>query len=86
MGRYEVQVKDSFDKARNLSNGDMGGIIDTSPLQTNSCAKPSEWQHYVIEFRTPQKALLKTKKFQRALLCSRADWVQLHTGTFRSPL
>lgn len=53
MGRYEVQVKDSFGKVTNLEDGDMGGIVGTSPPRINPCAKPGEWQHFVIEFRAP---------------------------------
>ena len=53
MGRYEIQVKDSFGKGR-LKDSDMGGIIGTSVPRTNASAKPGEWQSYVIEFRAPR--------------------------------
>ncbi len=53
MGRYEIQVKDSFGKGR-LKDSDMGGIIGTSAPQINTCAKPGEWQSYSIEFRAPR--------------------------------
>ena len=58
MGRYEIQVKDSFGIGR-LKDSEMGGIIGTSAPQTNACAKPGEWQSYVIEFRAPR---FKNKK------------------------
>jgi hypothetical protein len=53
MGRYEIQVKDSFGKGR-LKNTDMGGIVGRSVPRTNACAKPGEWQSYRIEFRAPR--------------------------------
>jgi len=53
MGRYEIQVKDSFGKKK-LKDSEMGGIIGTVAPRTNASAKPGEWQSYVIEFKAPR--------------------------------
>jgi hypothetical protein len=53
MGEYEVQVFDSFGKAK-LGGGDMGALYGAAPPATNACKPPGEWQSYVIEFRAPR--------------------------------
>jgi len=52
MGEYEVQVFDSFGKAK-PGPGDMGAIYAASPPPVNASKKPGEWQRYVIEFKAP---------------------------------
>ncbi len=55
MGRYEVQVLDSFGKKK-PTKGDLGGIYNTQdPNADNYEAKaPGEWQTLDITFQTPR--------------------------------
>ena len=52
MGRYEMQVLDSFTDAPmdNLC----GGIYKKAVPTTNACAPPEEWQTYDITFSAPE--------------------------------
>ncbi len=52
MGEYEVQVLDSYGRAK-LGGGDMGAIYGAQPPKVNACKKPGEWQKYVIDFKAP---------------------------------
>ena len=53
MGEYEVQILDSFGKAK-VGPGDLGGIYSTAAPKTNAAKKPGEWQSFVIDFRAPR--------------------------------
>jgi sugar phosphate isomerase/epimerase len=53
MGEYEIQVLDSYGKAK-MGNGDMGAVYGAAPPPVNACKKPGEWQKYVIEFIAPK--------------------------------
>jgi len=53
MGRYEIQVLDSYGK-ETMGGGDMGAIYDAAPPPVNACKKPGEWQKYVIDFTAPR--------------------------------
>ncbi len=53
MGEYEVQVLDSYGRAK-LGGGDMGAIYGAQPPKVNACKKPGEWQKYVIDFQAPR--------------------------------
>jgi hypothetical protein len=55
MGRYEVQVLDSFGKKK-PSKSDLGGIYNTQdPIAENYEAKaPGEWQTFDIVFQAPR--------------------------------
>ena len=55
MGRYEVQVLDSFGKKK-PTKSDLGGIYNTQdPIADNYEAKaPGEWQTLDITFQTPR--------------------------------
>jgi len=53
MGEYEIQVLDSYGKAK-MSGHDMGAIYGAAPPSVNACKKPGEWQKYVIEFQAPK--------------------------------
>ena len=53
MGRYEVQVLDSFGREK-LGMGDMGAIYGVAIPTLNACKKPGEWQKYVIDFQAPR--------------------------------
>lgn len=53
MGRYEVQIFDSFGKEK-LGPGDMGAIYSIAVPKLNACKKHGEWQKYVIDFQAPR--------------------------------
>ena len=53
MGRYEIQVFDSYGKAK-LGMGDMGAIYSVSVPKVNASKKPGEWQKFVIDFQAPR--------------------------------
>jgi hypothetical protein len=52
MGRYEVQILDSYDN-RTYSNGQAGSIYKQHIPLVNACRKPGEWQSYDIIFMAP---------------------------------
>ena len=58
MGRYEVQILDSFGKDKPVY-GDCGGLYRTgqwpgSAPSTNAARAPGEWQTYDVVFRAPR--------------------------------
>jgi len=66
MGRYEIQVLDSYNN-RTYSNGQAGSVYkDYAPL-VNACKAPGEWQSYDIVFTAPKfekdGTLLKEARF-----------------------
>jgi Domain of Unknown Function (DUF1080) len=55
MGRYEVQVLDSFGKKDDkLTYQDMGAIYSVAVPKVNACKKSGEWQKFVIDFKAPR--------------------------------
>lgn len=53
MGRYEVQVLDSY-RNKTYFNGQCGAIYGRSAPLANACRKPGEWQTYDIVFHAPK--------------------------------
>lgn len=53
MGRYEVQVLDSWESPT-YADGQAGAIYGQFPPRVNVSRKPGEWQSYDIEFRRPR--------------------------------
>lgn len=53
MGRYEVQVLDSFEN-RTYADGQAAALYGQTPPLVNACRKPGEWQSYDIVFRAPR--------------------------------
>lgn len=53
MGRYEVQVLDSY-KADTYADGQAGAIYGQYPPLFNASRPPGEWQTYDIAFRRPR--------------------------------
>ena len=53
MGRYEVQVLDSFEN-RTYADGQCGALYGQTPPLVNACRKPGEWQMYDIVFKAPR--------------------------------
>ena len=52
MGRYEVQILDSFGLEQGM--GDCGSVYGQRIADLNACRKPGRWQTYDIEFRGPR--------------------------------
>ena len=55
MGRYEVQILDSFG-VKKPGMGDMGAIYSVAVPKLNACKKAGEWQKFVIDFQAPRFA------------------------------
>lgn len=62
MGRYEVQIYDSFGR-RDVGFIDCGGIyarwvnesnVEGEAPKTNACKAPGEWQTFDVQFRAPR--------------------------------
>lgn len=53
MGKYEVQILDSFDN-KTYFDGQCASIYKQHPPLVNACKKPGEWQTYDIIFETPR--------------------------------
>lgn len=53
MGRYELQVLDSYNN-RTYSNGQAGSIYKQLPPLVNASRPPGEWQSYDVIFIAPQ--------------------------------
>ena len=53
MGRYEVQVLDSYEN-ETYADGQAASIYGQSPPLVNACRGPGEWQSYDIIFHRPE--------------------------------
>ncbi|HVK08351.1 MAG TPA: DUF1080 domain-containing protein [Gemmataceae bacterium] len=53
MGRYEVQILDSFQN-ETYFDGQCGSLYKQHPPLVNACRKPGEWQTYDIIFESPR--------------------------------
>jgi len=55
MGRYEVQVFDSFGKPKDkITHADMGGFSSVQAPATNAAKAPGQWQTLDVVFRAPR--------------------------------
>lgn len=54
MGRYEIQVLDSYNN-KTYFNGQAGAFYGHNSPLVNACRKPGEWQAYDIIFHTPKQ-------------------------------
>jgi len=54
MGRYEIQVLDSYQN-HTYPNGQCGAFYGHNAPLVNACRKPGEWQTYDIIFHAPKK-------------------------------
>lgn len=52
MGKYEVQVLDSYDNIT-YADGQAGSLYGQKPPLVNACRKPGQWQTYDIVFQAP---------------------------------
>ena len=71
LGRYEVQVLDSF-KNRSYADGQAAAIYGQRPPLVNVCRGPGEWQTYDIVFRAP--------RFEDKTLLAPATATVFHNG------
>lgn len=55
MGRYEIQILDSYNN-KTYANGQCGAFYGHSAPLVNVCRKPGEWQTYDFIFRAPKKS------------------------------
>lgn len=53
MGKYEVQILDSFENTTYF-DGQCASIYKQTPPMVNACRKPGEWQTYDIVFEAPR--------------------------------
>lgn len=53
MGRYEVQILDSFEN-KTYFDGQCASVYKQHPPLVNACRKPGEWQSYDIIFESPR--------------------------------
>jgi hypothetical protein len=61
MGRYELQVLDSYENPT-YTNGQAGSIYKQYSPLVNACRKPGEWQSYDIVFTAPRFSADSTAK------------------------
>jgi 3-keto-disaccharide hydrolase len=72
MGRYEVQVLDSYNN-KTYYHGQAGSIYKQHAPLVNACRKPGEWQAYDIIFKAP-------KFDEQGKVIERARITVLHNG------
>jgi hypothetical protein len=53
MGKYEVQILDSYDNST-YPDGQAGAVYKQQPPLVNACRKPGQWQSYDIIFAAPR--------------------------------
>lgn len=53
MGRYEIQVLDSFEN-RSYADGQAAALYGQRPPEVNACRGPGQWQTYDIVFEAPR--------------------------------
>jgi hypothetical protein len=53
MGRYEVQILDSYEN-KTYFDGQAASLYKQHPPLVNACRKPGEWQSYDIIFESPR--------------------------------
>jgi hypothetical protein len=71
MGKYEVQILDSYDNVT-YADGQAGAIYGQTPPLVNASRKPGTWQMYDIIFKAP--------RFKDGKLVSPAYVTILHNG------
>ena len=91
MGKYEVQVLDSFDN-RSYSDGQAAAMYGQFPPDVNVCRGPGKWQTYDIFFRAPRfegedvaRAGARHRDPQRRRRSSRARVHRRHDAQARWP-
>ena len=64
MGRYEVQVLDSYNNPT-YANGQCGALYSRFAPLVNSSRKPGEWQTYDMVFHAPKTRRTEKYKMER---------------------
>ncbi|GMW03338.1 MAG: hypothetical protein AMXMBFR84_44720 [Candidatus Hydrogenedentota bacterium] len=72
MGRYEVQVLDSYENTTYF-DGQAGALYGRKPPLVNACRKPGEWQTYDIIFHRPEFS-------KRGKVTKKATFTVFHNG------
>jgi hypothetical protein len=75
LGRYEVQVLDSF--GLEGKDNECGGIYKIAAPRVNACLPPTEWQTYDIIFQTAQLDG-KGKKIKNAVITIQHNGITIH--------
>jgi hypothetical protein len=75
LGRYEVQVLDSF--GLETRDNECGGIYKIATPKTNACLPPLEWQTYDIVMRAP-KFNEQGDKIQNAVITVKHNGIPIH--------
>ena len=78
MGRYEIQVLDSY-KSETYADGQCAGIYGQTPPLVNACRPPGEWQTYDIAFEAPVFKDGKILKHAFVTIFQNGVLVQNHT-------
>ena len=74
MGRYEVQILDSFDNPTYF-DGQCAAIYKQQPPTVNASRKPGEWQTYDLIFKHPSSMIKANLSSRRSLpFCTMAFW------------
>lgn len=73
MGRYELQVFDSY-SCRTYPDGSAGALYGQTPPLVNASRKPEEWQTFDVFFKAPV--------FEGERLVAPARMTVLHNGVF----
>lgn len=70
MGKYEVQILDSFDN-KTYFDGQCASLYKQQPPMVNVCRKPGEWQTYDIVFEAPKfEENFKEVKVLKPAICT----------------
>lgn len=75
LGRYEVQVLDSF--GLELHDNECGGIYKMAVPKVNACLPPTEWQTYDIDFVAPEFDA-QGNKTKNAVITLKHNGVAIH--------
>ncbi len=75
MGRYEVQILDSFDNAT-YPDGQAAAVYGQFPPLVNACRPPGEWQSYDVVFEVPRFDGDKLVRPARVTVCHNGVLVQ----------
>jgi hypothetical protein len=71
MGRYEIQILDSYDNV-SYADGQAASIYNQRPPLVNASRRPGEWQYYDIVFEAP--------RFREGKLVRPAYFTVFHNG------
>ena len=79
MGKYEVQILDSFENPTYF-DGQCGAVYKQQPPMVNVCRKPGEWQTYDIVFEAPKFAEATEENSKEVKVLKPAICTVFHNG------